>query len=222
MILNKIKKMPNKIRIILLGGEPTMHPKFKEIVNELISLDNIFEIEVITNGSAKLDLLKNILSHDKVVLNISLHFNYYKESFIAKINELNKLNGLTIALMIPPEEKYYDLVNKTINTLLTNKVNIELIEILNYKQYSDIMLSVFDNFYNLRDDEQNKFIINDIKHKCKIRYYTIDPFGILFCRCVPTFKKPFTIFNEKDLLTINCSQSRCPSGNCDASIKEPI
>lgn len=222
IILNKIKTLPNNIRIILLGGEPTMHPKFKEIVEELILFDNILEIEIITNGSSKLKFLEYLLSNKKVVLNISLHFTYYKELFITKLISLNKLPGLTIALMIPPEDKYYDIVLNTIQILILNKVTIELIEILDYKPYSLKMLNLFNRFNIFRDDVQNKFIINNTKHNCKIMYYTISPFGILFCRCYPNFKKPFISFNTKDILKIKCEKERCPSGNCDASIKEPI
>lgn len=222
IILNKIKTLPNNIRIILLGGEPTMHPKFKEIVEELISFDNIVEIEVITNGTSQVKYLRDILSNEKVVFNISLHFTHYHKKFINKLIKLNTESGLTVAVMIPPEEKYYNLVLETLQSLISNNINIELIEILKYKKYSVKMLSLFEQFNILRDDYQNKFIINNTKHKCEIRYYTINPFGILFCRCLPDFKKPFVSFSEKDILTINCSRERCPSGNCDASIKEPI
>jgi len=222
LILNKIKQLPYNIRMVLLGGEPTMHPKFEEIVELLVSFKNIVEIEIVTNGSMSLKTLKNISTNEKVILNISLHFEYFKKSFIRKLISLNNNAGLTVAVMIPTDEKYYSIVLETIQTLEYNKINIELIEIINYKIYSDKMFSLFKKFHALRDDVQNKFIINNTKHKCNVRYYTINPFGILFCKCTPDFKKPFATFTEKDILTIKCSQLRCPSGNCETSIKEPI
>ena len=62
-ILNFIKK-DGTSRIGLIGGEPTLHPKFNKILDILNNDDNIKEIIIYTNG-IKIDKFLNKLNKDK-------------------------------------------------------------------------------------------------------------------------------------------------------------
>jgi hypothetical protein len=81
----EIEKIKNNIGVIanavdeiviveLIGGEPLLYARLKEILEYLIGLDNVFEVEITTNGTIVpgkelLDCLKN----SKVTLNISCY-----------------------------------------------------------------------------------------------------------------------------------------------------
>lgn len=66
-----------KLVILLTGGEPSIHPKIKEIV-DVGKIDNI-QLEMVTNGSCRPDIYTEILS-DIFAFTFSVHFeqNYQK------------------------------------------------------------------------------------------------------------------------------------------------
>jgi organic radical activating enzyme len=81
--IDNIKKQKNdkEIYFSLSGGEPTLHPLFREIINEL---HNSSRIELITNGSRSISWWKS-LDHLPNIVRISLHPEY---TDIDKINKL--------------------------------------------------------------------------------------------------------------------------------------
>jgi MoaA/NifB/PqqE/SkfB family radical SAM enzyme len=90
--LLKMKRNP-KIKVVkLLGGEPTLHSKFKEIIN--LSLKYFPYVQIFTNGIFSDDLANFLISK---ATNVSFTFNITKK--LALNNEifdrrLIKFNGI--------------------------------------------------------------------------------------------------------------------------------
>lgn len=62
----------NHVRIGVIGGEPTLHPRFKELMEILLYDDRVDSVNLFTNG-LDLDGLFNVLSHAKVTLMVNLN-----------------------------------------------------------------------------------------------------------------------------------------------------
>jgi len=105
--LLKMKKNP-KIKVIkLLGGEPTLHSKFKEIIK--LSLKEFKHIELFTNGffSKKIHLLiKKNLFQIKCIFNISTpgfqNNEKLRNIIVNRIKEFGAVNKVTLSITINP------------------------------------------------------------------------------------------------------------------------
>lgn len=110
---NIIEVKKNKeLYFSLSGGEPTLHPMFREIINELYSVSNI---EVITNGSRSTNWWRS-LDNIPHLVRISLHPEY---TDIKKINKLSSIilerqSLLRLNLSMDPErwEQSMELYNQ--------------------------------------------------------------------------------------------------------------
>ena len=85
-LAKKIVEYKKPADLTLLGGEPTLHPKLKEIVDKFFSIPNIRNIEIHTNGRKS---LKNILRKN-LKLVFSIHPEYLKhiDTVIKHIREV--------------------------------------------------------------------------------------------------------------------------------------
>jgi len=102
-IILKIKKNP-KIKVVkLLGGEPTLHSKFKEIIN--LSLKHFPYVQIFTNGIFSDDLVKFLISKTP---NVAFTFNVTTPGFLlnpkirslvsSRIIQLAKKTNITLSL----------------------------------------------------------------------------------------------------------------------------
>ena len=97
--------------IQILGGEPSIHPKFVHIIETLTNVKNCIEIEVYTNLSRSEKFYKD-LSHDKLILVAAYHSEYYNEKFLVKIKNLHS-SGVRIEPVInlsPHQEHWNEII----------------------------------------------------------------------------------------------------------------
>ena len=111
-------------RIGIIGGEPTIHPQFQEIIESVVKNDKIKSVVLFTNG-IKIDEYIDILSHEKIRFLINL--NSYNDIGVGFYNEI--LNNIELLL----------------NRGKKNDINLGL-NIYSSKQDFSFFFNVFDNY----------------------------------------------------------------------------
>ncbi len=98
IIINFLKKS-KETQVGIIGGEPTLHPKFKEAV--MMILDEEFHIGIYSNGIIKKDIITFLESIDKnrwiMLLNINQPESYTQKEW-SKINRAMKTLNRKITL----------------------------------------------------------------------------------------------------------------------------
>lgn len=127
--LEAFRTSNRKLIVNILGGEPTLHPNLNYLIDELQKMDNVIEIQLITNGDK--DLSKVNLT-DKCYVNISFHpYNSIHEHLLKNLKYLKtlKILGSVVTLMFKP-------------TLENIRINQEFV-----KKCEDIGWTNFDLLY---------------------------------------------------------------------------
>jgi radical SAM protein with 4Fe4S-binding SPASM domain len=202
-LLNKIK--PKKI--ILIGGEPTLHPNFVDIV-ELFYKNN-FNISVVSNGFgfSNLDVVKNIIYKVK---NISLSIEGTKNVHNSIVKNNSAYDSIVKSI------KNIQLFNKipSTNTVL-NKENINNIESiisdlydLGLRKFTFNICTSFEKYDNI--SYSPKDLIKDFEPILRrlIKKYNDSTFHILtsLAKCVISkdlqkhFNHKCHIFSESGLV----------------------
>ncbi len=109
--------------IKLLGGEPTLHPQFKEIIT--FSQNHFNQIHIFTNGIFPPPLLQFLLNHSQ---KLSFTFNLSTPGFnhnpnlqnliSSNIRQLNPKTHLTLSFTFLPSTQPKDLLTPSIKKLL--------------------------------------------------------------------------------------------------------
>ena len=98
IVINFLKKS-KQTHVGIIGGEPTLHPKFKEAV--MMILDEEFYITIYSNGIMKKDIISFLESMDKNRWNMVLNINQpggYTQKEWSKINRAMKMLNRQITL----------------------------------------------------------------------------------------------------------------------------
>lgn len=94
IIINFLKKSKQR-SVGILGGEPTLHPKFKEAI--AVILDEGFPVKIFSNGIIKRDIVEFLKGIDKskwlMLLNINDPKSYTKKEWLIINRTMKILNG---------------------------------------------------------------------------------------------------------------------------------
>lgn len=157
-LIEKLKKKNKYLYIEVLGGEPTVWPKFQEFVDH-ISDERVF-VEYSTNASRTLRYWEKFKSQRAFIF-MSWHYEFADDDHFYKVAEiLQHKASVSIPLMIVPEnfERAKGLFERlqSLNVEITPKFTRTSINGTNYFTYTD---------------EQREWIQNNYFNKMK-------PFGI--------------------------------------------
>jgi MoaA/NifB/PqqE/SkfB family radical SAM enzyme len=113
-----------KPKIHIFGGEPTLHPKFSEIVNFFEK--NKYKVYLTTNGT-RLNEFMNILTNLKEI-NVSLNSNDYEE-IIEYADKLKRKSSARINLtyVLQSTEKINKIIKKMKNTKIDSLILLHLL-----------------------------------------------------------------------------------------------
>lgn len=164
VVLKKLKLSKNKnYKVELLGGEPTLHPEIKYIVDELTSYDQCNTIELVTNLTKSVDWYKEIET-DKMLISASLHPRYYNEKFYIKCKELTDMNSnLHVVVNLPNQMTEWRTVRDFMNRALDNGMYVKYnyihdVEGIYTSSYSDEFYDYFSTTLDKCNNEMVRFV----------------------------------------------------------------
>ncbi|RZF22815.1 radical SAM protein [Halobacteriovorax vibrionivorans] len=99
IILKKLKNIEEDFIINLIGGEPTLHPDFTQVIDELISIENLKEIRIVTNFIKPESFWNKIQRSSKIKITASYHPEYKNKDFIKKSEILSDQFNIDIAFL---------------------------------------------------------------------------------------------------------------------------
>jgi hypothetical protein len=95
LTLAKIKSIPLNFNMCITGGEPTLHPQFKEIINGLVEMPTCLNVAVFTNLARSKEYYKSLedIKTDKLGICASFHPEFADiKKFIEKAIAINATN----------------------------------------------------------------------------------------------------------------------------------
>lgn len=109
LVLLKLKKINEPFGITLLGGEPTLHPEFFQIIKELYAIENVTRIDIISNFQQPIEFWERLKPYSsKMELNLSYHPEYAQNQFFKKIETLKNDFPMTIIFLVHHREEYLE------------------------------------------------------------------------------------------------------------------
>lgn len=122
-IIARLKTVDFPFELCLTGGEPTLHPEFFEILNELCSIDNLQRVWMFTNLSRSLSFLTQIKEFaPKVVVYGSWHPEFSKDDFLSKAIDLD----CEVHVSLINKQEYWNKTVQLINQLKNNNITYRL------------------------------------------------------------------------------------------------
>jgi len=149
--LKIINKFLKKSFLSFLGGEPTLYPKFKEILNYSINELNNLDFHFYTNGSSDLEKILSFPQSKKINITMSLHFELFdNKQFFKKF--LDNLDFLI--------ENNYNF-NLTIvffnNKRFLQEITNIILKFKNKNLEKNIFISFIHDYFNEKDFEKYFF-----------------------------------------------------------------
>ncbi|AYF45776.1 4Fe-4S single cluster domain protein [Halobacteriovorax sp. BALOs_7] len=106
IVLTKLKQIKDDFIINLIGGEPSLHPDFIQIINELIEIENLKEIRIVTNFVKPFEFWNKIKKSSKVKITASYHPEYPNKDFTKKLSQLTSIYRTDTAFLITNEKSH--------------------------------------------------------------------------------------------------------------------
>ena len=219
----------------LIGGEPTLHPHLFNIIQDLTSNKNCYEISLITNLSKPLSYFKRLddLKSEKLIICPSLHFDYYSDELIQKCIDINNFEYIDIVpiVMIHDDIKHHSNIMKTLKTFKENNVEFSISFLSSVHKYVvDYNADAIKDIEQFASDSSSKFTFNveglgnvklnshDVHENkltkfkgwdCRPQRYIIEHNGGIVNACTGK-KMPF--FGQ-------CEKVTCPKSDCNCSVQ---
>lgn len=119
MILSRLKLIDEPFELCITGGEPSLHPHLKEIIENLHQNKNLESIFLFTNLSRSRDFYRELTNiSDKIVTYASYHPEYYNKDFLNKCIDLK----FEVHVTLIDEKKYWNQTEDFLNVLNENNI----------------------------------------------------------------------------------------------------
>ena len=230
-IVARLKLIDSPFELCIGGGEPTLHPNLKEILESLDENQNLKTIFLFTNLSRSKNFYETLTkTTDKVLIYASYHPEYYTKEFLDKCIDLK----FEVHVTLIDEEKYWEQTEDFIKSLISHDIPYRL-NVLSpapnwkpnyvdnfwkkFKKYAieDYTLDLLVNWsddthsfvseYDLEENDLNQFK----GWKCTPEAYQIEMDGTVRNAC--TGKVMPLILNSKNISKeVSCPLERCTGG----------
>lgn len=166
LILNIIKKSTLPVNLYIIGGEPTIHPKYNEIIKQSVDIVNKQtgnSVYIVSNGSKSGKFYKNHIYDNSIILAFSFHIEYERrlgKDFCKLLKNISiafeRGFNIIIHFMIPVDPKDYKTAHKFLDNIQKISKNIiirpyYIQKTENGKEiYSDYPPDVFKEFSRLQ------------------------------------------------------------------------
>ena len=180
-VISKFKKIEKPLEIIILGGEPTLHPKYFQILDKVYDLnkDKDLEFGIISNGFSKAyqkeDFLENHLKYKDIFnFNITFHPSQHNQEtqkiFKENLLRINKdfLLNVNIILDTPKNnDKIIDILDFLIQNDIGFYYNIPFEANANYVKHFDTSQEYLDWLKNINQYKSQKelFFSDELEYK---------------------------------------------------------
>lgn len=119
IVLKKLKSIEEDFIINLIGGEPTLHPNFIEIIEELVLIKNLKEIRIVTNFVKPESFWLKLPKSEKIKVTASFHPEYPNKNFVDKAENLSNEIKMDIAFLFTNKIEEFNTYKKVFNELYT-------------------------------------------------------------------------------------------------------
>jgi len=228
LVMLKLKKIDEPFSMELLGGEPTLHPDYKDIVEEFIGFNNVKLLNIITNLKKDMSFWEDHIKHPKLVIQPSIHMEYLDKALEEKLIYLNNNYTLMCNLMIHYDEKYNEKLKWILGVLSDLNIQYEisyLYDINNNKEVMEYPTSIKEIVANrdkpqaslkfFDEDKEYNYTVdevynNNLHHflgwKCNTKYYTIDHKGYINRVCDVNSTQHIVLFKGISKIPLTCAQ----------------
>lgn len=140
IVLKKLSTIKEPIKMTLVGGEPTLHPDFHEVIDGLFKIDQIKEINIVTNFESTLEFWKKLIPYaSKLKIVVSFHPEYPQKEAFSKIKELSSCLNFDCVFVTHHNLKFYPKLQeykKNILEILPTNVPFTFVR-AHYKKEND-------------------------------------------------------------------------------------
>lgn len=144
IVLAKLNTIKDQTKVTLLGGEPTLHPTFLEVIGRLHSMEHISQICIVTNFLKPLPFWQELAPYkDKLKITISYHPEYIQKDMFEKILALQDEFLLDFVFIVHNDPQYLVRMQETaekLDLVNRNKISVNFVKIhdkAGYKNYPD-------------------------------------------------------------------------------------
>ncbi|WP_408096584.1 radical SAM protein [Peredibacter sp. HCB2-198] len=128
MVLSKISKITEPVEMTLLGGEPTLHPEFHQLIQSLHEMDHVTKIDIITNFQPTVEFWRPLIPYkDKIEIVLSYHVEYSQKNFFKKIEALKSDFSMNIIFLVHNDLKYLPKMREAVEEYY--QLNLETLPI---------------------------------------------------------------------------------------------
>ena len=244
LVIRNIANSTLPVFLGLLGGEPTIHPRYNELIDlthKAISKHDDGRLYVTTNGLQTNSFFENHKFYKNMYFLWSIHFEYITDKNIKNIYRniqicIDKGFRNKVNVMLHPAKKYWKQIHNIIDILETMDVEIhphflydngDVHKLHHYPNDFYEEFKRFENYdeYLIFEDGNNIVKYNDYTvfnnnktsftgWNCYNNNYEINAFGIVQRLCLNEQKDLITNFNYFKKIEKTCAMI-CPHSSCN-------
>lgn len=231
LVLQRLSMIDTDFEVDLYGGEPTLHPNFIDILQQLSDMSKCTLIEIKTNLSKPMHFLQQTFVSDKIRLAASYHAQYYDQTFLDKCIAFKDKNFYChINLSDSPKDwpQILDMIDQFDRHGVKYDLNILLSTPGNIITYNDEFYKIFEpRLKNIADKQTYRFqysdgrevhvpIFNALKddmvkfkgYRCKALLYEILSDGTIVNSCTRA-PMPIRINKQNACVNVTCPREYC-------------
>lgn len=147
IVLSKLSKITDPTKVTLLGGEPTLHPTFFEVIQGLHEMKHVGQICIVTNFERPLKFWQDLLPFkDKLKIVVSYHPEYEQKNMFEKIHALQDDFLLDFVFIVHNDEKYLPKMRKTAEELesVNSRISLNFVKLHEKDHYRIYPQSIAD------------------------------------------------------------------------------
>lgn len=154
----RLKKIPN-FNITILGGEPTLHPEFKFIIEDLMSNSKCLRLGVVTNLAKSVDYYIDILTTNKIHILASFHPENVKlDVFKNKCRSIaNVCKNFKCSVNLHYDKIHWDKTTDLIDYLISEDIDFALNILYDTRAGDGLLYNYTDEFYKAFSDYSRYF-----------------------------------------------------------------